>query len=135
MSETQTQDPQVAYNVLQNKVASRVFFQKLAAYGIEPKTAKEAQSLLELGGKLRIADDQVKQASDDNNTYLQASQALDATCQQYGIYTGATPEHTKQASEASYAQYASQLADDPHIYNAVLQLKQAQADAVMSNYS
>jgi hypothetical protein len=124
-------DPQEAYAHLFTNVHQRAFFHKLASHGIEPQTPKEAQDLLELAGKLRVAaeDPSVKQAmAGDDSRFGAANAALDNLLGQEPAYKQA------QAQEQTVAikQAAAHLAQDPDIYNSVLALKVAEAEALMA---
>lgn len=125
-SEATLPDPEAAYKQLFDGVHSQVFFGKLASHGIQPTTEKEAQDLFELAGRLRHVDGPEKQAASQSR-FGGAVSALDTVL-------GNTPEgRQKLASDGKQAvkQAASELMQDPSVYNAVLSLK-AQEAAVLA---
>jgi hypothetical protein len=127
-------DPQAAYNHLFQAVHSQVFFQKCAAAGIHPRTADEANWMLECAGKLRqISEDAtVKQAAAQDNPYYRMSAGLDAVMAQYGLAGG--PTKTAADAEAGYKQAAASLMADPSIYNSVLALKAHEAAQLKTEF-
>jgi len=127
-------DPQTAYNNLFEGVAARVFFQKCAAAGFEPRSDEEAHQMLQTAGKLRqIAEsNQVKQAGVQDNPYFQMNQNLDGVMQQYGL--GKTKQAAYQEAEIGYHNAATSLMQDPVFYNSVLSLKVAEAEQLKADY-
>jgi len=124
-SEQSLPDPQAAYSHLFDNVHSQVFFGKLASFGIQPTTDKEASDLFELAARLRHVDTE-KQASSESR-YGGALQALDQTL-------GRSPEGQQQkaaAQQQAVKQAAANLMEEEGIYNAVLALK-AQEAATLS---
>lgn len=122
-------DPQTAYTHLFQNVRADVLFRKLASYGIQPTTDKEAEDLLELAGKLRLAEESqpIKQAG--QSRFGEPNLALDRVLGDKGL-DGPVKQAASQEQNLAVQQYACRLAEDPYIYNAVLALKQAQADAL-----
>jgi len=103
-------DPEVAYQILFDRVHQQAFFDKLAAYNLVPEDVQEARGYLEIAGQLRAAHEQalVKQAAELGYWPVQP---IDWA--------------TKQA--------AAKLAQDPAIYNAVLSLKALEAASVQAS--
>ena len=66
-----------AYNQLFDGVHAQVFLGKLASYGIQPTTEKEAADLFALAGQLRHVDSPVKQAAEQSR-FGGAVSALDS---------------------------------------------------------
>ncbi len=108
-------------------IRQRVFFGHLAqAHGIEPRTEKQAQALLNMADNLGVVeeDETVKAAADADDPFLAADQALTNVLQQHGL------RPTKQAADfdAYCNETADILAGDPTLYNSMLVLKAAEAD-------
>lgn len=118
-------NPQDAYNQLYQDVHAQVFMGKLASYGIQPTTEKEAADLFAIAGQLRHIDGPEKQAAAQSR-FGGASDAL-------GTIMNQTPAGQQQ-SAASHQQAiksaAAQLSQDPSIFNAVLSLKAAEAQVL-----
>ena len=119
-------DPQNAYGFISTEVQQKAFFNKLASFGIQPSTQKEAQDLLDMAGKLRIAQQngELQKQAENGSRFGKALSALDNTMSRN--------PRVKQAAEREHdhavRQAVAQLAGDPDIYNSVLSLKAAQAD-------
>jgi hypothetical protein len=125
-------DPKQAYDHLYRNVHSEVFFGRLAQAGISPANEKEAQDLLDLGMKLRVAKQQ-KQAADTPDSFIsRASRGLDNVLADAGIDTGIKSAAAQQQDE-SLDQVLEKLAADPDIYNSVLSLKSAEADDIRTH--
>mgnify|MGYP003681252876 CR=1 FL=1 len=101
-------NPQDAYNQLFHNVHAEVFFGKLASYGIQATTEKEAA-------------DAEKQAAESSRFGGAVSALNNITTQP------TTPAQRYQAQGQAIKQAASQLAQDPSIYNAVISLKAHEA--------
>jgi len=114
-------NPQDAYDQLFQNVHAEVFFGKLASYGIKATTQKEAADLLGLSQNLRQYDGAEKVAA-DSSRFGGAASALDNITTQ-----PTTPARRHQAQGQAIKQAASQLAQDPSIYNAVISLKAHEA--------
>jgi hypothetical protein len=115
-------NPAVAYDQLFNNVHAQVFLGKLASYGIQPTTEKEAADLFALAGQLRHVDGPEKQAAAQSR-FGGAVSALDSVLD-------STPMAQRQASAIganAIKQAAAELAQDPSVYNAVLSLKAHEA--------
>ena len=115
-------DPVDAYNQLFDGVHAQVFLGKLASYGIQPSTEKEAADLFTLAGRLRHVDGPEKQAADQSR-FGGAVSALDSVL-------GDTPEGRQQSAangQRAIKQAAAELMRDPSVYNAVLSLKAHEA--------
>jgi len=138
MSETNTSalpDPNEAYDHLFREVRANVFFNKLASYGRQPANEADAASLLETAAKLRtISESQPVKQAEASGKYAQASSALDRLMGANGL-DGQYKQAAAQEEELSFQNYARQLAQDPSVYNSVLAVKQAQADAVVEQLS
>lgn len=115
-------DPTAAYNHLFGDVHARVFFGKLASYGIQPTTEKEAEDLLQIAGQLRTADSPTKQAA-DSSRFGSAVSALTNV-----LAPAPTTAHQQRAiADHTIKQAAAELMQDPSIYNSVLSLKAHEA--------
>lgn len=115
-------NPADAYNQLFNDVHAQVFLGKLASYGIQPTTEKEAADLFALAGQLRHVDGPEKQAATQSR-FGGAVAALDSVL-------GQSPAGRQQQAVASgqaIKQAAAELMQDPGVYNAVLSLKAHEA--------
>jgi hypothetical protein len=117
-------DPETAYNNLFNGVHQQVFFGRLAAHGVAPQTEKEAEDLLMLAGRLRSAEEQEKTAGDSR--FGAPLAALDGVLSDEGMAKSAYD--MEEAYSIKMA--AAELAQDPTIYNSVLALKAAEAEAI-----
>lgn len=118
-------NPVDAYNHLFDSVHAQVFFGKLANYGVQPTTEKEAADLLTLAGQLRHVDGSEKRAADQSR-FVGAVSALNSV-------VGNTPAgRQQQAAFADQAikQAAEELMQDASVYNSVLSLKAAEAAAL-----
>jgi hypothetical protein len=128
-------DPREAYQHLFENVRSRVFFNKLASYGRAPANEKEAEDLLTMAAKLRAIEESypIKQAGDNNGRYAHANQAIDYLMADYGL-GDQFKQAASQESEQAFRNLATQLVQDPETYNAVLSLKQAEADEIAASF-
>ena len=127
-NEPKLPSPEEAYKNLFDGVHTQVFFGKLASYGIQPATEKEAMDLLTLAGQLRHVDGSEKQAAEQSR-FEGATSAL-------GSIIGETPAGRQQqaaASEQAVKQAAEELMQDADIYNSVLSLKAAEAALLAGN--
>jgi hypothetical protein len=115
-------DPQDAYNHLFDGVHAEVFFGKLASYGIQPSSEKEAADLLQLAGQLRHVDSSEKQAS-EGSRFGGAVEALNSAFNN----TPAGQQKQAEAKGEAIKQAAEQLMQDSDIYASVLSLKAAEA--------
>lgn len=118
-------DPQTAYNNLFEGVHQRVFFSKMASYGIVPKNRSQANSLLKLAGVLRAIEEEemAKTAGDANDPFAAEVERLTEVCRSNGIGKVAA----YQEEEMAIKQAASNFMADPTFYNSVLSLKAAEA--------
>jgi hypothetical protein len=121
-------DPQDAYNQLYQDVHAEVFLGKLASYGIQPTTEKEAADLFAIAGQLRHVDGPEKQAADQSR-FGGASQALGTIMNQ----TPAGQQQAVAAEQQAIKAAVDQLSQDPSIYNAVISLKAAEAATLAGN--
>ena len=120
----QLPDPQTAYANVFDGVHTQVFFGKLASYGIQPQSEKEAQDLLLLAGRLRHANQLTKSAG-DNSRFGGALSALDEVM---GVSQDSFMKAAlDQEEELAIKEAAAQAAADPMIYNSVLALKAHEA--------
>jgi hypothetical protein len=121
-------DPNAAYNHLFDNVHAQVFFGRLASRGYVPQSEKQANDYLQIAGRLRHVEATEKAAGDQHDPIGLALAALDATLGETGM-----DGHLKaaQARDADMAikEAAAELAGDPLIYNSVLSLAQAEAQA------
>lgn len=115
-------NPADAYNQLFNDVHAQVFLGKLASYGIQPTTEKEAADLFALAGQLRHVDGPEKQAASQSR-FGGAVSALNSVL-------GQSPAGRQQQAAANgqaIKQAAAELMQDAGVYNAVLSLKAHEA--------
>ncbi len=115
-------NPADAYNQLFNDVHAQVFLGKLASYGIQPTTEKEAADLFALAGQLRHVDGPEKQAASQSR-FGGAVSALNSVL-------GQSPAGQQQQAAVygqAIKQAAAELMQDPGVYNAVLALKAHEA--------
>ena len=124
-------DPQTAYNNLFQGVHQRVFFQKMASYGISPKNRKQADSLLKLAGVLRAIEEEAmaKEAGDANDPFAAEIARIQEACRSNGIGKVAA----FQEEELAIKQAASNFMADPTFYNSVLSLKAAEVAQLSEN--
>ena len=119
-AQTATMTPDQAYQLLHQRVDAPVFFNKLAAHGIRPRTDEEAQRMLELGYKLHAAHTAQQQKTAGARDVLSAIEtAVDQQLTQQGLLQP-NQEIFKVAAEA---------AQDNELAQAVLTLLQGQANA------
>jgi|GEM_PF-3630859 len=121
-------NPAEAYQQLFDNVHAQVFLGKLASYGIQPTTEKEATDLFELAGQLRHVDGAEKQAA-NYSRFEGAVSALDSVL-------GASPAAAQQqvaVHNQAIKQAAAELAADASVYNAVLSVKAAEAAILAGN--
>lgn len=121
-------NPADAYQQLFDGVHAQVFLGKLASYGIQPTTEKEAADLFALAGRLRHVDGAEKQAAAQSR-FGGAVSALDSVL---GTSPAAAQQNAAVRSQA-IKQAAAELAQDPSVYNAVLSLKAAEAAILAGN--
>ena len=122
MSTNQTDslpDPVSAYNHLFSDVHSQVFFGKLASYGIQPATEKEAEDLFTIAGHLRNIEMNTKQAGADSR-FAHPGAAL-------ASLSNSDPAVQAQTVDLAVKQAAAELSQDASIYNSVLSLKANEA--------
>jgi len=103
-------------------VHAQVFLGKLASYGIQPTTEKEAADLFALAGQLRHVDGPEKQAASQSR-FGGAVSALNSVL-------GQSPAGQQQQAAVygqAIKQAASELMQDASVYNAVLALKAHEA--------
>jgi hypothetical protein len=127
-------NPEQAYNHLFDTVHGQVFFGKLAEAGFAPTTQKEAQDMLELAGKLRLAeeDPQVKQAAAAASPLSQAANALDGVLTQNGM-DGQLKQAAAVEQDTALKQAVGHLLQDRDVYNSVLALKAAEAEQIAAD--
>jgi hypothetical protein len=99
-----TPEEEQAYQLLFNQVHAPVFFEKLAAHGIEPQSPEEMDALLEMGTSLMFAEqtNQQKQAAARGSFIIEARDSLNAALSQHGIAAPAAHDDgvIKQAAAA-----------------------------------
>jgi len=124
--------PNEAYGLLSSNVEQQAFFGRLGQYGINPQSEKEASELYQMGAKLEAAG-LTGPASEQP-----ADSPITKAAEQLDQLLGRTPQG-RQNAEAQRNQAiksaADQLMEDPETYNAVLALKQAQADQLAQQLS
>ena len=127
-NEPKLPSPEEAYKNLFDGVHTQVFFGKLASYGIQPATEKEAMDLLTLAGQLRHVDGSEKQAA-ESSRFSGAVDALDS------IYTETPAGQAQKSAAADLAieKAAEELMENPEIYNSVLSLSAAEAAVLAGN--
>lgn len=113
--------PEDAYNTLHRRVHTPVFFNKLAEFGIKPKSPEEAQEMLKTAGKLRTLYDHnqaTKAAATQSGLSKIAAQA-DSILAQRGLVqpASAVPEVTPTIQKVAH-----QAAADNELATAVLTL-------------
>ena len=115
-------DPTAACNHLFGDVHARVFFSKLASYGIQPITEKEAEHLLQIAGQLRTSDSPTKQAAE-------SSRVSGAVSALNNVLSPAPATAHQQAAitDRMLKQAAAELMQDSSVYNSVLSLKAHEA--------
>lgn len=114
------------YNLLHAKIYSPVFFNKLAAHGIQPKNQAEAAAMLDAAGKLRILYDAEieKKAAAKSSTLTKLSAALDQRLAAMGL---AQPAVLPEGEiPAAINKYAADAAKNPEYAAAVLALMAGQ---------
>jgi hypothetical protein len=99
---------------------NEVYFEKLAAFGFEPRSPEEAQAYLRLADKaLTIAQHPaVKQAELANSPVLR----LDAQLEQFMTSSGLNKQAAAQKQSAHINQLALAYASNPEVYAAMLAL-------------
>lgn len=125
-------DPNLAYRHLFDNIRARVVFHKLAnVYGVVPQNRKEADAIMEMAGKARLlkeAQETQKVAGDATSPIFAASKGLDAQLAKFG-YGDLSKQAEAREEELSIKHAAADFMTDPDIYNSVLSLKAAQAEA------
>lgn len=114
-------DAQTAYDNLFANVKAEVFFRKCAAAGHYPSNEEEARAMMEIGARGRSL--QQKQATDTESPILSMKSAFD---RQFGN----DPRQHAQAHELAVKQAADYFFENPDLYNSVLSLKAAEAEAI-----
>ena len=116
-----------AYATIVAELAAPYFFEKLAAYGIAPRSEGEATEMWSAASKLHVlyTSEQEKAAAAQTSNLAATNQQLDAMLAAAGL--GGTVEKA-----AAYGNAASVAADHPAIAQAVLTLQAAAAAALQS---
>jgi len=130
-TQTDIPQPDAAYDTLYRQLHAPAFFQKLASYGIEPTTEKEATELLTLAGRLKLVDQSGGSQGAGGSRFSKAASDLDTLLSQRGL-DGGIKSAEAQERNASRRKTAEQIAGDADIYNSVLSLKAAQAQQLVS---
>jgi hypothetical protein len=127
-------DQDTAYDTLFNGVQQRVFFQKMASRGYTPQNAQQAQTMLDTAGRINAVAEhtQVKTAAAQNDPYAMAGRALDAVLGQVGL-DGPIKQAQDRETANAYQNAAYYFAQDPAIYNSVLAMKAAEAQAAVAS--
>lgn len=112
-----------AFATLHTEVFQRTFFSKLASYGIVPQTEDEANKMLELAGRLEIAETLDTPAKTAGVSALDL--ALHRT-EQYLAERGYSENERRyeQAEDAAIQKHAAALAANPAIQGAVIVMTQ-----------
>jgi hypothetical protein len=100
-----------------NEVASDVFFRKCASVGLQPRTRDEAWSMLNTAAQLEELEAAEIEKTGGDSFILFAQRSLEQSL-------GQTP--TRPNDDMIIKQAASQYANNPAVFNAVLALKAAQ---------
>ncbi len=123
MSDTLTlPTPDQAHQTLFSRVWADAFMQKLASYGIVPANESEGQALIEMAGKIAVAEVQAneKQAQANSGQYAQALADLNT------VLTGAPGATPVKVAEQQYAaKVAAAMMSDQDIYLSTLSLLNA----------
>ena len=128
-------DPQAAYDNLFQGVHQQIFFKKCAAHGLAPRTAEDAQWMLDTAGKLRQAEhsQSAKQAADEHSPFYRMNAALDQVLARHGLDGGIKQAQVAE-EEMAIKEAAELLATDPLFYNSVLALKAAEASQLQHEF-
>jgi hypothetical protein len=131
MGETQAASlptPEAGFDHLMENIHGQVFFTKVAAAGFAPENEAQMRSQLELAGKLRQMQQhqQSTKVAADNDPYAQANQSLDNVLEKRGMVNHAAAAHQ---DELAISEAAARAMQDPGIYNSVLAIKAAEAQA------
>jgi hypothetical protein len=122
----QLPDVDSAFNTVVNQVANSVFFHKLAAAGITPRSDEEARLILETSYKLASLNEQAqaKAAAENDSPFATLNKAADSLMERYGLAgVKAAAVHENECRSVSQA-----FAQHPEIYSAMLSLKVADAN-------
>jgi hypothetical protein len=112
---------------VERNITLRVFFAKMAEYGISPKNEEQAESMVRTAEHAvqLTKHPAVKKASQANDPILLAEQKLVELSEKHGFNTA-----TKNASdEAAINQLATVAARDPDVYRAMLSLQHAESQS------
>ena len=126
-------DPVAAYQHLFNNVHAQVFFGRLGSRGYAPQNEKQAQDLLALAGRLRAVADSEKVAVDES-PYGQVVDAIDGLLGNTGV-GGQTKAATAREEEWAVKEAATELMQDPTIFNCVLALKAQEAAVIAQQFN
>lgn len=121
--------PEDAFTLLSTQVHQQAFFGKLASYGIEPQTEKEANDLFEMAGNLRAAGVNVSAPA----VAAEPTSPIEKAAQQLAGEMGQNP--AQDAHDQALKSACAQLAQDPNVYNAVLSLKADEAEKLAAQLS
>jgi hypothetical protein len=117
-----------AYATLVNELAAPYFFEKLAAHGIQPASATEAEEIWSAAGKLHTLYNAAreKEAAASTTKLAAMNSRLDE------MLYGRRPANTDQQKTAAFFAAADVAANEAHIANAVLTLQAANYAALQS---
>jgi hypothetical protein len=115
-------DPQTAYDNLTHGVHAEVFFAKCAAAGLAPQTPEDAVTMLRTAHQIRGYRTQKQAADRGVSPFQQIKAAADR------LTGGGRPAYVEE--EVAMKAAADQFANDPTLYNSVLSLAGAEADAI-----
>jgi hypothetical protein len=118
----------VALDTLFQGVHQRTYFAKLASFGYVPRTQAQAQSLLDLAGRVDLIDQEstVKAAMVADDPFGAACAQLDQVMNEAGHQPFQKAAEQQELWAAQ--QTAEQLMQDPTFYNAMLMAKKAEAE-------
>ena len=119
--------PEQSYDTIHRSLYANAVFSALQEVdpAFVPRTAKQAQAVLEMAQKLAAADEHVAAdaglAGDD--PFVAANQALDAAMQKAGFDFGSADREEQLVKQA-----AEQCFGDPALYNSMLSLRAKEAE-------
>lgn len=121
--QVQVPDQQKAAEIM-NRLYQDVYFSKLAELGHQPTSPQDAESMLNIGLQLDLADQQLgqKQASAGESPVQRAERLLQEKLAELGLVTAPDPA-------AVIKQAALTVAQDPEVYGALLALQAAAESA------
>lgn len=116
-------NPDQAHTTLFNRVWSEAFFSKLASYGIVPNSPQEGQTLIDLAGRIAVADAAEGVKAAQTNKFASALEDLDTVLADRGY------GESKASAQQFAVKTAAALMQDPEIFLSTLSLVNAAAAA------